>query len=153
VADRLNELLAELGERSGTELRLDKTGECVLEDADGSEVVINEATKGTAFALSAVVGSVLAADRASLLTQLLQLNGEPAITHGGTLSLDDGGDTIVYRYLSDAADLDADTLDALIENFFALAEALGAEIDRLRGDEESTAPPAALEPAVSIIRG
>ena len=129
---RVNGVLASLKGVSGGEFALDDYGECVLETDDGGECVINAPSEGSAFTLSAVVGFVHDQDDGAVLAGLLQLNADNELTRGGTVSLDESGEVIVYRYIVEAEGLDGPGMMMLIANFFTVTDVLRKEIVKLR---------------------
>ena len=130
--ERVNSVLGSMGADAGGEFSLDHFGECVLENDDGGECVINAPAEGDAFTLSAVVGFVHDQDGDALLAGLLRLNADNEQMRGGTVSLDESGEVIVYRYVVDTNGLDGPGMMMLIGNFFAVTDNLRRAIVRLR---------------------
>lgn len=139
--ERVNSVLGALDVGTGGEFALDQFGECVLENEDGGECVINAPAQGSAFTLSAVIGFVHDQDRNTLLAGLLKLNADNEQTRGGTVSLDESGDVIVYRYVVDTNGLDGPGMMMLIGNFFAVTDNLRRAIERLRRSSDGTLRP------------
>ena len=129
--ERVNSVISALGAGAGGEFTLDKFGECVLESEDGEECVINAPAQGSAFTLSAVVGFVHDQDGDAFLGALLRLNADNEQMLGGTVSLDESGKVIVYRYVVDTDGLDGPRMMMLIGNFFIVADSLRREIRKL----------------------
>lgn len=130
--DRVSSVLGSISAAGGVGLTLDDWGECVLEREGGGECVINAPPQGNAFTLSAVVGFVHQQDNETMLAALLQLNGDPERLRGGTLTLNDSREVIVYRYVVEDEGLNGPSMAALIGNFFAVADNLRKEITALR---------------------
>ena len=130
--ERVNSVLGAMGAGTGGGFSLDHFGECVLEDDNGGECVINAPAEGNAFTLSAVVGFVHDHDGDAMLAGLLRLNADNEQMRGGTVSLDESGEVIVYRYVVDTNGLDGPGMMMLIGNFLAVTDNLRREIVRLR---------------------
>ena len=137
--ERVNSVINALGAGAGGEFTLDKFGECVLESEDGEECVINAPAEGSAFTLSAVVGFVHNQDGDAFLGALLKLNADNEQMWGGTVSLDESGGVIVYRYVVDTNGLDGPGMMMLIGNFFTVTDRLRREIKRLRRSSDNIA--------------
>ena len=132
AVEYVNEMLEALAGQAGAEFRLDESGECVLEREDGTYCVVTASPQGNALAISTIVGFLQKEDGFTFVSALLQLNGETEVMSGGSLSLDRSGEIIVYRYISEAAALDAERFKTLLKNFFAVTDALRGEIAAIR---------------------
>lgn len=130
--ERVNAALAAFGAGTDDSFVLDKDGECVLEREGGGECVINAPAQGSAFTLSAVVGFMHGQDDPSMLAGLMQLNGDNERLRGGTVSLDESGEVIVYRYVVETAATSGVDMLSLVGNFFAVTDNLRKEIAKLR---------------------
>ncbi len=130
--ERVNGALAAFSAGADGGFALDKDGECVLEREGGGECVINVPPTGSAFTLSGVVGFLHHQDDPSMLAGLLRLNGDNERLRGGTVSLDESGEVIVYRYVVDITTAGGVDMISLVSNFFAVTDNLRREISTLR---------------------
>ncbi len=141
-AERVHLLIEELGNELGLPgMKLDDEGVCVINTADGLDVVLNYVDDDDMLIVYSLLGSIPDDRQEEMCATILKANFGWPQTRGSTLSVSRKGRQVVLQTYARCDLLDLPTTVAMLEHFFQRASYWAEAIAQPASDSEATALP------------